>query len=299
MLWQRLCSRLRLICVCHSSFTHLLVTNSTQVIDALAKGERLALDPDTWRQVICVDDVEFSLESLMNIVSEAPVLLEKSSELIRSGEVDEEHLLSLFETVHKIETWQQSHKLSSIKPPYWAVPSRLRNPSDDGFAGPLFPFALEYRCMNVAMLFMFGSSVMLQILTAAVRIMDTSSAPQDNFFAPKSDPSLDQTQLDENESTDPQFHDGATSYSLPYIKRKADNIARFICQSIEYCCRQEMGTVGAQASCHPQYALRNYFQRAGLERELEWCRNIKNMAGPGLRRRIDMMMFGPEEENQR
>jgi hypothetical protein len=297
--WQRLCSRLRLICVRSSLFNYTLLTDITQVIDALTKGKRLALGPDSWRQVMCVDDEECSFESLINIVSEVPILLEKSNDLIRSGEVDEEHLRNLFEVVRKIEAWKQCHKLAATKPPYWAVPSRLHNPSDNGFASPLFPFALEYRCLNVAMLFMFGSAVMLQMLTAALRIMDTSSVPRDVFFAQNNDPALGQPQLNEDESTNFQFRDEATLYSLPFIKRKADNIARFICQSIEYCCRQELGTVAAQASCHPQFTLRDYFQRAGLKRELEWCRNIKNMAGPGLRRGIDMMMFGSEQNIER
>jgi hypothetical protein len=273
----------------------MLLADETQVIDALTKGKRLALGPDSWRQVMCVDDVEYSFESLINVVSEVPLLLEQSNELIRSGQADEGHLRSLFEVVLKIEAWQQSVRLSSMKPPYWAVPSRLHNPSDDGFASPLFPFALEYRCLNVAMLFMFGSAVMLQTLTAALRIMDASSVPQNNSFAQNNDPALSRPQPIQDESTTIQFQDEGTSYSAPSIKRKADNIARFICQSIEYCCRQEMGTVGAQASCHPQFTLRNYFQRAGFKRELDWCENIKNMAGPGLRRGIDMMMFGSEQ----
>jgi hypothetical protein len=271
----------------------MLLTDISQVIDALTKGKRLALGPNTWRQVMCVDDEEYSFESLMNLVAEVPPLLETSNELIRSGEVDEEHLQSLFEVVRKMEAWQQSHKLTATKPPYWAVPSRLHNPSDDDFASPLFPFALEYRCLNVAMLFMFGSAVMLQTLTAALRIMDTYLVQHDSPFARNCDSSLHHIQLDEDERTGLLPLNEAT---LSLVKRKADSIARFICQSIEYCCRQEMGTVGAQASCHPQFTLRNYFQRAGLKRELDWVKNIKNMAGPGLRRGIDMMMFGSEKE---
>jgi hypothetical protein len=273
-------------------------TNTGQVIDALAKGKRLALDPDAWRQVICARGDDFTLESLMDMVSEVPLLMERSNELISFGQLDGENLLSLLKAVSEIGAWQQARKLSSPKPLYWAVPSRLHNPHDDGFASPLFPISLEYRSLNMAMLFMFSSAVMLQMLTAAARMMETTAA-HDSLFAHSCNASPDQQESNEDESTIFRFHDDATSYSLRYVRRKADNIARFICQSIEYCCRQEMGTVGAQASCHPQYTLKIYFQRAGLQRELEWCKNIKNMAGPGLRRGIDMMMFGSTEENAR
>jgi hypothetical protein len=267
------------------------------VIDALAKGSRLVLDPDTWRQVMCASDMGFTLESLMDIVSEVPILIEKSNETIKFGTPNGEHLLSLLNVVREIGAWQQAHKLSFIEPPYWAIPSQLHNPSDDGFASPLFPFALEYKALNVAMLFMFGSGVMLQVLTAAARMMEIFEA-HGKLVAQCCEAPIDQDPGNENENTVFQFRDDATSYSLPYVKRKADNLARFICQSIEYCCRQETGTVGAQASCHPQYTLRNYFERAGLQRELEWCKNIKNMAGPGLRRGLDMMMFGSTDSAQ-
>jgi hypothetical protein len=297
IVWQQLCSRLRLICVRNSSLTIELLTDVGQVIDALAKGNRLALDPDTWRQVMRASDMDFTLESLMDIVSKVPLLMEKSNEMIKFGTPNEEHLLSLLNGVREIGAWQQAHKLSSIEPPYWAVPSQLHNPSDDEFTSPLFPFALEFRSLNVAMLFMFGSGVMLQMLTAAACMMEITAA-HGNLLAQRSDFSLNQDPRNENQSTIFQFRDDATSYSLPYVKQKADDIARFICQSIEYCCRQETGTVGAQASCHPQYTLRNYFKGEGLQRELEWCKNIKNMAGPGLRRGIDMMMFGSTDSAQ-
>jgi hypothetical protein len=297
IVWQQLCSRLRLICVRSPSLTHELLTEVGQVVDALAKGNRLALDPDTWRQVMYASDMDFTLESLMDIVSEVPLLMEKSNEMIKSRKLNEEHLLSLLNVVGEIGAWQQAHKISSIEPPYWAVPSQLHNPSDDEFTSPLFPFALEYRSLHVAMLFMFGSGVMLQMLTAAALMMEITAA-HGNLFAQRGDLLLEQDPRNENPNTIFQFQDDAASYSLPYVKQKADDLARFICQSIEYCCRQEAGTVGAQASCHPQYTLRNYFRRAGLQRELEWCKNIKNMAGPGLRRGLDMMMFGSTDNAQ-
>jgi hypothetical protein len=243
-----------------------------------------------------MDRTTFSSESLMDIVSEVPFLLERSNCLIRSGVTDDEHIESLLAVYKEINAWKQPHTLGSTKTPYWAVPSRLHNPSDDGFANQLFPFALEYRCLNLAMLFMFGSAVMLQILSAVLVLKGSSGLKHEGIPKQASTVSSTQDQVVDNQSMNLEADDTDKFWSVSRIRSEADKLARFLCQSIEYCCRHETGTVGAQASCHTQFVLRNYFRQTGQDRELDWCRNIKNMDGPGVRRAIEMMLFGDDEE---
>lgn len=116
------------------------------------------------------------------------------------------------------------------------------------------------------MLLMFSSAVMLQILLSVMILIAHNNK-----------------------------HNDAESSCLMWVESRANELSRLICQSMEYCYRRDMGTLGAQANCHPQYVLRRYFRLVGRERELEWCRNMRNMDGPGLRRGIDMMLFGNGE----
>jgi hypothetical protein len=233
----------------------------------------------------------------MDLITDVPLLLEKSDEMIRSKSEDPEHCRSLLTSCQKIVNWQQWCKLGSASPLYWAVPTRAQNPSDDGFATQLFPFALEYECLHVAMLFVFSSAVMLQLLSAALMLhQQRDGLPEDNISQQSSPHALDETHLKAQENTYfmSQFV-GPETWSLSQIRSEADRTARFLCQSTEYCFRRDMGTVGTQAMCHPQYILRSYFRQVGLVRELDWWRNIKNMKGPDLSRGIEMMMFGNEE----
>jgi hypothetical protein len=239
------------------------------------------------------DNTEFSLESLMDIVSEVPLLLERSKGLISSGGLDDEHVRSLLAVYKRMGAWKQPREPGSNNPHYWAVPSRLHNPSDDGYTNQLFPFALEYRCLNIAMLFMFGSAIMLQILSSILLLKRSDEATHEEIIEQTETPSGDKDRFFD---TDLESGDTNELWPTSRVRREADKLARFLCQSIEYCCRHEMGTVGAQASCHSQFALRNYFRQTRQRRELDWCRNIKNIDGPGVRRAIEMMLFGDEED---
>lgn len=226
-----------------------------------------------------IDDTPSSLDSLMDAIADVPLLLDGSHNPKGPEPGDHEYIQTLLGKSHQIASWQHAYRLDAKELVSWTIPSKLHNPSDDGYANKLFPFSIEYSCLNDAMLHMFSSAVMLQILSAAIlagEALGEAHTADDNVYL---------TFLDAEQR----------SCSLPAIKAEANRLARFLCQSMEYCCRYEMGTVGAQASCHPQYALGHYFRQAELARELDWCKNIKNMDGYGLRRGIDMMLFGGSE----
>jgi hypothetical protein len=223
----------------------------------------------------------------MDHVIEVPCLLEESDKLIRSGLMDEERLKDLLTAFKRIQTWQQWCKLSSGKPLYWAVPSRSTNPADDGFETQLFPFALEYKCLKIATLFIFSSAVMLQMLSAALSFHATNINIQ--LKTPPYGDFKDNTSSSTNYEL--QEEDSGIWSSLR-IRVEADKVARFLCQSTEFCFRQEMGTVGTQAMCHPLFAMRDYFYQTSQARELEWCQNIRNIRGVGIRTSMQIMLFG-------
>jgi hypothetical protein len=128
-----------------------------------------------------VDDDVKSLEYLMDVITQVPLLLQRSNEMINSKTVHLEHLSALLIAFRQIMTWQQWCKRSSTTPLYWAVPSNIHNPADDGYPSQLFPFSIEYEGLNVAMLFVFSSAVMLQLLSAAHLLITTNDVLSDKI----------------------------------------------------------------------------------------------------------------------
>jgi hypothetical protein len=250
---------------------------------------------------MCIESRAESFEGLMDLISEVPLLLEESEILLTSAKstfsLRESTLLqSLLCVFQKLDTWQQRCRLSFAKPPYWAVPSKLHNPSDDAFTDKLFPFALEFESLNVAMPLVLNSGVMLQVLGTVLLLDAKIGSFNDQPMARDTVESRKRNPLDGQKTVTLASGTIGQKYaSVSSIKAEADRLARFLCQSIEYCHRIEMGTLGPQATCHPQWAMRRYFRQARLERELEWCKNIKNMSGPGSRCGIELMLFGADE----
>jgi hypothetical protein len=234
-----------------------------------------------------VDSAAASLEALVDLISQVPVLMEETDRVVASEVPSPKLLQILLEVYQKFTRWQQSYRLKSAGPMYWAVPSRLHNPSDDAFANRLFPFTLEFSSLNAAIHISFSSAVMLQIITAALLLLEKDSASYKGIIGQDSPCSPDH---ESPKLESPNIE--ATLWSVCSLQREADRLARFLCQTIEYSFRYEMGTIGAQTTCHPQWALRSYFRYAGFQREFEWCKNIKNMHDTSLRPGLSLMLFG-------
>lgn len=229
-----------------------------------------------------------SFQGLIDLISDLPLLLEETETVYansKSGVSGGEPYLyqALLCMLQKLDYWQQVCRRNSTKAAFWAVPSRMHNPSDDKFANNLFPFALEYESLDTAMAFILSSGVMLQILATILRL-DAACG----FF--------DQLNLPLSTTDASVLVDKYTSISS--IRAEADRVARFICQSIEYCHRRSMGTIGPQSTCYVQWMTRLYFSQVGLARELDWSKNIKNLSGPDCRCGIKLMLFGQEEEGK-
>jgi hypothetical protein len=232
------------------------------------------------------DDAHGSFDELISLVSELPQMLEEVEITLANGHETTTStastlLQSLLHFYDKLVRWKELFNSRFDHKGYWAVPSKLHNPSDDAYSDPLFPFALEYASLDISMLFTFGAGVMLQVLTTVLQL-----DKQIRYFESQS-----MAQYRTIDSISPnelnQRYDSETS-----IREEANHAARLVCSSVEYCLRKDMGTLGPQCLCHAQWILRRYFYQSGLKRELDWCSNIRNMSGPGFRCGIDMMALG-------
>ena len=226
-----------------------------------------------------------AFHELVDIAYEVPILLEESDTLIARGKVlPDEKKAELFnaslDVLEKLYDRHQKYKQEKDMPLYCAVPTKLENPADEPYRSKLFPFALQFDSLETASLVVFWRSVVLQVLCSMIDlcrhfydpILISASSQPDHFAASK--PVLNS-----------RF---PTASSL---KNEADRLARYLCQSFEYCHRIENGTVGPQMTCYAQWILKSYFERFHYERELAWCLNIKNMKGPGFFTGIELMEF--------
>jgi hypothetical protein len=186
----------------------------------------------------------------------------------------------LTEKFHDINNWRALHDkitwAQSQTPVYWSVPARTSNPTDSFYTDKLFPFALIFASIESATAWIFGSSMMLDILDTILLLRPSINTHDTTLRS-----------LDE-ESND------SIVFSVPEtVQSDADKIARLLCQAIEYCYRTENGTFGPQITCYAQSTLLRYFSRRGLDRELNWCRAISDMTGPDASFGIGLMQFRP------
>lgn len=255
----------------------------------LTKHERLSLDPVLWRQYLPTNSTAESFDRLMDMVSEAPLLLERSDKVFNQGSAHDDLIRDLRDLIDQIVGWQHTYKSSSTGLLYWTIPSRAHNVTDDGSLDKLFPLCLEFRDLNVAIQLVFSTAVLLQLLSTFTQLEAAYSGHGEYEIEAISEA---------NTRHSIHKHPGAGTISASTLSAQceAERLARFLCQSVEYCFRYEMGTLGPQSFCHPTMVLKEFFTQTGLKRELEWCNNIGNMKGPNFRSGIQMMSFLSQEK---
>jgi hypothetical protein len=259
------------------------------------------LTASEWRQIVPTRSKSQKIDDLVDIMSAVSTLLEESDLLIASTLTDAEFLeywrgnilrshLSIFKELSALQLQIRESRPSQF---YWAVPSSLDNPADNKFQTKLMPFSLEFDSLDTAVMFTLSWSVMLQILSNVISLYN-------HFFGDFTDPPSLRDALRDNrqglnfphESTETGLFLGLGDISIESVKQTADQLARYLCQSIEYFHRVEMGIFGLQSTCFLQWSLRKYFRNhAGHERELDWVLSIKNMGGSGFHFGIDIMTF--------
>jgi hypothetical protein len=237
------------------------------------------------RELMSTSNKHDAFHELIDIACKVPILLEESDTLIARGKImPEEMKANLFKAslavLEKLYDRHQKYKHEKEKPLYCAVPTKLENPADEPYKGKLFPFALQFESLETASLVVFWGAIVLQVLCSMIdlhqhfynSILTSASSKPDHFAGPE--PILNS-----------RFPKASS------IKDEADKLARYLCQSFEYCYRIENGTVGPQMTCYARWILKSHFERFHYERELAWCLNIKNMKGPDFRTGIELMEF--------
>jgi hypothetical protein len=232
------------------------------------------------------DDAPGSFDELISLVSELPQILEEVEIILASDQATTPStasnlLQSLIRFYGELVRWKELFNSRLDHKGYWAVPAKLHNPSDERYSDKLYPFALEFVSLDISMLFTFGAGVMLQVLTTILQIDKHVHYFESQATAQHR--TIDSLSL--NEFT--RKFESETS-----IREEANNVARLVCLSVEYCLRKDMGTLGPQCLCHAQWVSRRYFYQSRLNRELDWCLNIKNLSGPDSRCGIDIMLLG-------
>ena len=215
--------------------------------------------------------------------------MERSVEVFRQDAPDQELVESLHEVFFQIVGWQRAYKGASTSQLYWTVSSELHNVADDGFENKLFPFCLEFKDLNAAIQMVFSTAVLLQLLSVSLRLRKAS-----NYLIQANTEVLDHSELERQTDIHPM--ETIDLLAIPSTQYEAKRLARILCQSVEYCFRYEMGTLGPQSFCYPQMVMRNYFAQMGQKRELNWCTNVWNMKGPNFRSGIEMMLFVSQDD---
>ncbi|KAH8598925.1 hypothetical protein B0O99DRAFT_591533 [Bisporella sp. PMI_857] len=262
--WSRLCSRLR------------VMTGITE----LAKRRKSSLTNDQWRAVMSAKIDLDPFDELIDIASDLPVLFEEADMLVASKDLSSRRntaiLTAMANTAANLYSWQRKHCSQFSRQIYQAVPSRLHNPSDDRYGNNLYPFVLQFASLDVASYFTLSWGILLQTLASILRFLN--EVPGSNIYSPAID------ELSSNftsQMKDSHILEGYVHNPTSSIRLEADKLARYLCLSIEYCHRIDMGALGHQATTYSQWIIRSYYEDVGAERELTWCLNINKMTGPG------------------
>ncbi|RDW75501.1 hypothetical protein BP6252_06643 [Coleophoma cylindrospora] len=274
--WQSFCSRIRIILL----------------IEALLNSRTRSVTISECRKLMSTSTEHDSFHELLDVASEVPDLLEELNMLIAGRKiVPEQQRPSLFQSslavLEKLYDRQQKYRVEKARPLYWVMPSRVHNPADDAYENKLFPFALQFESLLTASQVFFAWGITLQTLCSMINLYQ-------HFF----DRSVFSASYDPSKSehfAGPGPHWNARFPTIFSIKEEADKLARYLCQSIEYCHKMENGTIGPQMTTYGQWILKWYFQQFHCEHELSWCLNIKNMTGPGFRDGIELMGFHESE----
>jgi hypothetical protein len=212
------------------------------------------------------------LDQFMDIACELPQTLDSATRVILAQQSNDSEVhiavTALWTILQGLYTWQAGQYSASPTPLYTAVPSRLDNPSDANYDTKLFPFVLEFNSLQTATHHVLSWALQLHICFILQRIAE---ARGEAIPVPS------------------EFVDLTNSFDS--MEDKAANLARCICQSVEYCYRIEMGTFGPQTMVYPQWITRQFFAQCGANRELQWCNDVGNMSGTGTRCGIRLMTF--------
>ncbi|PVI04587.1 hypothetical protein DM02DRAFT_585902 [Periconia macrospinosa] len=255
--WTKLWSRLRVI----------------SVLSHLTGGPPSSVTVAQWVSVRRTQNANLDpIDQLMDIVDDLPRILDLIRDAFRKRSFAESDFTStitaLWHILRDIYSWQAILYTNTAIPAYTVKPSGVHNISDEAYDSKLFPLSLDFSSFSSAILLISSWAMQLQIL---IHIQRISEVCEEATVVP--------TQF--------QYLHG----SFGNFRREGTKLAHLLCQSIEYSHRIEVGTFGFQILVYPGWVVRQFYEFAGMERELRWCQYVNDMSGTGIRAGMQLMKF--------
>lgn len=247
-----------------------------------------------------------ALDEVYRMAADIPAILERAVRLPSIG--DQTGLLkeaaataqSILAMVRSFESWYDEYCKAAQTHRFWSVPSCAANPADVDPANKVFPLCFMFESLSVAVTVVMCWSVAAQLYSNVIQIYDLVQERlgrhiELGFILAQADPpvAVDPAASPSGASS-PSARSPTTEKvrSIQDIRTEGARMARYVCQSLEYFHRTEMGTYGGHAATYPTWSARQYFRlHPGHEREWSWLRNIHKMEGPGTRWGLSMMTF--------
>lgn len=221
-------------------------------------------------------------------ISDQHIFLKKCAEVAQS----------MLATTKVVQLWHDNFWKTSPTPRYWTVPSRATNPADIDHSDKTFPLCFEFQCVPVSVAVMLCWSVIAQLNSNVIQIYDLvqarlgASIELEDLLAQTDATVVDPASMLEAASEITPPSTAEKGRLIQEIQSEGTKMARYICQSMEYYHRIEMGTIGGQATIYPSWSARQYFRlHPGHEREWSWLQNICKMKGHGTRWGLRTMRF--------
>lgn len=235
------------------------------------------------------------------MIADIPAIFERAVTLPLVGDLDvllkESAAVaqSILAMVKSIDLWYDEFWKVSPTPRFWTVQSCAANPADADYPDKLFPLCFKFESLSVAVPVVMCWSVLVQLYSNVIQIYDLVQARLGHHI--ELEYLLTQADITvvnslEASSQNTIFHVTEKDRSIQHIQNEGTRMAHYVCQSMEYFHRIEMGTYGGHSATYQSWSARQYFRlHPGHEREWSWLQNMHKMEGPDTRWGLAMMSF--------
>lgn len=244
------------------------------------------------------------------MVADIPAILERAATLhsigdtgilLRESAVVTQSMLAM---VRSVEFWYDEFwKVSPNRPRFWTVQSSAANPADVDPSNKIFPLCFKFESLSVAVPVVMCWSVLAQLYSNVIQIHDLVQErlgrhiELECLLAQANATVVNAASSLEASGQNTLWSNTGNGRSIQDIRTEGTRMAHYICQSMEYFHRIEMGTYGGHSTTYPSWSARQYFRlHPGHERERCWLQNMHKMEGPGTRWGLAMMSFADINE---
>lgn len=281
-----------------------------QTLEALTKRQARLLENDIWRQIVTESGFSGALDEVYRMVADIPAILERAATLPSIGDTGillrESSVVthSILAMVRSVEFWYDEFwKVSPNRPRFWTVQSSAANPADVDPSNKIFPLCFKFESLSVAVPVVMCWSVLAQLYSNVIQIHDLVQErlgrhiELECLLAQANATVVNAASSLEASGQNTLWSNAGNGRSIQDIRTEGTRMAHYICQSMEYFHRIEMGTYGGHSTTYPSWSARQYFRlHPGHEREWSWLQNMHKMEGPGTRWGLAMMSFADINE---